>query len=335
MRKTLMLSAAAFGLAIGAPAFAQTTTGSETGTMAGQPAATAGATSGTSATAGTTAPGHTGAVHHWRHAARAGTAGSQVAQNSGQADMQNGAVRPGHVPGVGDSEPASNRASNIDRADTRSVIAPRLPAPSASANASPEQLLGVAQNALRRGQTGEAQEALERAETRALDRSTAQGNENMPAQGPFVQAIGQARRSLANHDVAQTQRDIQNAMSASSFAQNRAGASMSGSGMSGTGMSGAGMSGGMSGGYVGQSPAANSAYSGAAMAPGTNALATTGATNGNAVGASTGGPTNANGIPGTPNGISGQTGGNSGDSSGGTGGGSGSGNGGNGGTSSR
>ena len=318
MRKTLMVSAAALGLAFGAPAFAQTTTSTTMGTTMGTTGATPGAAD--SANMGTTAPAM---PYHARPAHRAaamngqGAAGAQMAQGA--------SVRPGHVPGVGDSEPSSTQASNINGANTRSVIAPRLPAPSAGANASPQQLLGVAQNALRRGKTGEAQEALERAETRALDRSTAQGNESTPAQGPLVQAIGQARRSLANHDVAQTQRDIQAAMSASSMAQN-GGAGMSGSagmaggGMSSGGMSGAGAPGGaMSGGYVGQAPA-NSAYSGAAMAPGTNALATTGATNGNAIGATTGGPAQANGIPGTPNGISSQQGSNTGGGGGGSGG---------------
>ena len=37
-----------------------------------------------------------------------------------------------------------------------------------------------------------------------------------------------------------------------------------------------------------------------------------GATNGNAVGATTGGPSQSNGIPGTPSGISGDTGANAG-----------------------
>lgn len=327
MRKTLMLSAAALGLAIGAPAFAQTaaTATQAPPAMSGTAADTGSATG--SAMGSATGSGGAMQTQHWNHA-------NHARMHSGM-QAQNGSVRPGHVPGVGDSELASNRASNIDRADTRSVIAPRLPVPATSANASPEQLLGVAQQALRRGRTGEAQEALERAETRALDRSTMAGNESQPAQGPFVQAIGEARRSLANHDMAGAERGINSAMSASTYAQNGSAGSGGMSGgttapgsMSSGGMSGAGMSGGTMG-AVGAAPAAgNGAYSGAAMAPGTNALATTGATNGNAIGATTGGPSQANGIPGTPNGISGQTGANSG---GGGGAGSGSGGGGTGG----
>ncbi len=266
MRKTLLTSAAVLGLAMGVPAFAQTT-------MNG--------TGGMGATNGVPAGGPAGMV------------------------------RPGHIPGVGNSEPASTQASNIDRADTRSVIAPRLPTPQVGANATPEQLLGVAQRALNRHRTGEAQEALERAETRALDRSTAPQSASTPNSAPMIQAIADARRSLASHDIAGTQQAISRAMSSSAYAQNGAqngGPGMGGSnaGMSG-GMSGAGMSGAPA---LGQAPAAGGATVMPGSTPGSNALSTTGATNGNSISADTGGPSNASGIPGTPNGISGNLGSN-------------------------
>jgi hypothetical protein len=49
---------------------------------------------------------------------------------------------------------------------------------------------------------GEAQEALERAETRALDRSVPAGTERDVATGPVVRAAGEARQALAAGNVA-------------------------------------------------------------------------------------------------------------------------------------
>ena len=332
MRTTLLMSAAMFGLAVGVPAFAQTTmtttvpsasgsTGAGT-TMGAAPAGSGAGSMGVGSMTGSTNGSATTAMpapHRPMHARRT------TMMNGDQGQLaSSGMVRPGHEPGVGNSEPSSTQASNIDRADTRSPIAPRLPAPSASLNASPEQLLGAAQQDLRRGRTGAAQEALERAETRVLDRSTQAGAASQPDTNPMIQAIGDARRSLANHDIVATQRAISTAIGSNSFAQGTgsAGGMNGGTGMSGgAGMSGAPMTGGgpMVGQAPTQAPMGNSAYS-PPSAPGTNALVTTGATNGNAIGATTGGPSQANGIPGTPNGISGQTGSNAGGGSSGTGG---------------
>lgn len=277
MRKMLMASAAMFGVAVGMPAFAQTAVGQ-------------------------TPPGSTT------------TSSPNPTMGSG------GMVRPGHVPGVGNSEPASNRASNITSTDTRSVIAPRLPSPQAGANATSEQLLGVAQQALHHGRTGEAQEALERAETRALDRSTAAANVKTPDAGPMIRAIGEARHSLARHDMAGAEEAIARAMRSSTDAQNGMSNGMSNGTSNGmnsgaTGMSGT--SGGMSGApAMGQAPMSSGATTMPGPTTGTNALSTTGATNGNAIGADTGGPSNASGIPGTPQGISGQMGSNTGNGGG-------------------
>jgi len=99
----------------------------------------------------------------------------------------------------GAGSPFSSRASHIDRADTRSVIAPRLPDPDASAN-SPQAYLAAAQRALARNQTGAAQEALERAQTRILTRSTDPSQANVPDDSGIARAITDARRALANRD---------------------------------------------------------------------------------------------------------------------------------------
>jgi len=104
-------------------------------------------------------------------------------------------ARPGNIIGTGMSLPRSDAASNIDPATTRSDLAPNLPAPAAADNV--QSLLIAARRALAAGRTGEAQEALERAETRALDRSVVVGTQNEPAGGPVIAGISRARSALA------------------------------------------------------------------------------------------------------------------------------------------
>lgn len=113
---------------------------------------------------------------------------------------QSNAIRPGHEPGVGLSEPASSMASNIASGDARSSIAPRLPNPQAGDAASPDQYLRDAQSALTQHKTGQAQEALERAQTRMLDRSVEQGETGSPSQDPRVASVEQARQALGHGD---------------------------------------------------------------------------------------------------------------------------------------
>ncbi len=97
------------------------------------------------------------------------------------------------------NNPQSGQASNITSADTRSQIAPALPSPGNAGT--PEQFLNRAEQALRAGRTGEAQEALERAETRLLDRSVnGPAAANQPDNGPRVDAIRRARMALASRD---------------------------------------------------------------------------------------------------------------------------------------
>lgn len=108
------------------------------------------------------------------------------------------------------SSPLSGKASNISGTDTRSAVAPRLPTPAAD---DPDRLLMSAQNALSRGRTGEAQEALERAETRLLDRSTLASDAGTPISGPRIDAIRQALSSLGSGDRAGAKAAITTAMS--------------------------------------------------------------------------------------------------------------------------
>jgi hypothetical protein len=66
------------------------------------------------------------------------------------------------------SLPMSDKAGNITAADTTSPLAARLPEPLVADNAPIRDFLVAGRNALAAGRTGEAQEALERAQTRAL-----------------------------------------------------------------------------------------------------------------------------------------------------------------------
>jgi hypothetical protein len=104
-------------------------------------------------------------------------------------------ARPGNEIGTGMSLPRSDRAGNLDAATTHSALAPNLPAPQNSGGV--RALLMEARQDLAADRSGAAQEALERAETRALDRSVPVGSEHIPAGDPVVSAVSQARAALA------------------------------------------------------------------------------------------------------------------------------------------
>lgn len=118
-------------------------------------------------------------------------------------------ARPGNDIGTGQSLPRSDKAGNINGATTRSDLAPNLPAP---ATDSVRGLLMEARQDLASGRTGAAQEALERAETRALDRSIPVGTERIPSEDPLVAATGQARDALGNGNIQGAMAIIDNAL---------------------------------------------------------------------------------------------------------------------------
>jgi hypothetical protein len=109
-------------------------------------------------------------------------------------------ARPGHEAGVGESLPRSTQASNIDTADTRSAIAPTLPGSGLGPDAAAHDYLKSARDALAAGRTGQAQQSLEMAETRALDRSVAQGQGSTPSDSQFVSQIREALHALGHGD---------------------------------------------------------------------------------------------------------------------------------------
>lgn len=117
----------------------------------------------------------------------------------------------GEQPGtMGGREPLSARPSNIGPQDQGyGRIAPALPSPELGPNASPADYLRAAQAALAAGRTGEAQQSLEMAQTRLLDRSVPYGQVNTPVNSPAISAIGQALQALSAGNTAQCMQLIQ------------------------------------------------------------------------------------------------------------------------------
>lgn len=127
------------------------------------------------------------------------TAISALAQVPAVMDPVTGA-RPGHAVGVGNSLPLSDKASNIVPADTRSAIAPTLPPAAIGADAGSRDYLRAARVSLIAGRTGQAQQSLEMAETRALDRSVSQGQTSTPSNSQLIARIRDARHALGGGD---------------------------------------------------------------------------------------------------------------------------------------
>jgi hypothetical protein len=124
------------------------------------------------------------------------------------------------VPAPPSHQPLSRRATNINQQDTRSVISPSLPAVPVGPNADATQYLQAAQSALSRGRTGEAQEALENAETYLLNRSVPQGAVNQPDQSPAVNNVSSALQALGAGDRGQAMNLIQQAITMTQTAMN-------------------------------------------------------------------------------------------------------------------
>lgn len=125
-----------------------------------------------------------------------------LAQSTAGLDPMTGA-RAGHEVGIGDSLPRSDKASNIGLSDTRSAIAPTLPPSTMGENAAAHDYLRAARASLVAGRTGQAQQALEMAETRVLDRSVPQGDASIPSDSRLVSRIRDARHALGGGDRAQ------------------------------------------------------------------------------------------------------------------------------------
>ena len=75
-----------------------------------------------------------------------------------------------------------------------------LPEPAVAADATPAALIDAAQKALAAGQVGQAQEAIERAESRLLVRDVDPRRIAIPSDDPRIALLQQARAALAAKD---------------------------------------------------------------------------------------------------------------------------------------
>jgi hypothetical protein len=98
----------------------------------------------------------------------------------------------------------------------RGIVLSPLPSPNLPEGAKPSDALRAAQAAMAAGRIGEAQEALEKAETRMLDRSVELGQTNNPSDNPTVGQISQALQALAAHDRTTSLQLIQAAIASAS-----------------------------------------------------------------------------------------------------------------------
>ena len=99
-------------------------------------------------------------------------------------------------PALAQQVPAASVAPADDRAD---IVQP-LPSPMIDDNAPPATFLRAARSALFTGDTGLAQEAMERAESRLLSRAVRPSLASQPSQQPLVAQIEAARNALSSGD---------------------------------------------------------------------------------------------------------------------------------------
>nr|WP_294509401.1 hypothetical protein [uncultured Rhodopila sp.] len=98
----------------------------------------------------------------------------------------------------------------------RTVIHAGLPAPDLGENARPSDFLRAAQGAVASGRKAVAQESLEMAQTRLLDRSVPLGQTQDPSKSPAVGQISQALQALNAGDRAACLQAIQAAIGSTS-----------------------------------------------------------------------------------------------------------------------
>jgi len=103
-------------------------------------------------------------------------------------------------------------AQTLAPVDAPSLPGVRLPIPEVDEDSPPSAFLNAARLAIAAGRDGEALEALERAESRALDRSVRPSRAGLPSPQPLVACIAQARAALAGGDRMQTLQLIDQAL---------------------------------------------------------------------------------------------------------------------------
>lgn len=110
------------------------------------------------------------------------------------------------------SQPLSERASNLPGQAAAPEVAPSLPVPDVGPDASAQDWLNAARAALALGHTGAAQEAMERAQTRLLDRSVPLFQTRQLSTHPAIPLISDALKALGAGDREAAMRDLDKAM---------------------------------------------------------------------------------------------------------------------------
>ena len=235
MRKALLASAALFGLVTTVPALTQTQTpgtppaapaGGDTAkpappsgeAAAGKPSggggAPAGGASGGAGSAQATAPGGAASGAPTPGGSGQGQAANQPTGNKPAAPGPTAGEGHPHRQATRAARPRARHVSAKQGAPGCARAAPPSTASPAGEDASVDRYLRDAQASLRRRCVGEAQDALERAETRALGDSPDAG----AGQDPTVEAIERAREALGHvryprPDLARGGRLVEQAMS--------------------------------------------------------------------------------------------------------------------------
>ncbi len=114
--------------------------------------------------------------------------------------LDSNAIRAGRENGDRDSLPKSNNASNIVGSAEGSGVAPTLPSPDIGPDAPIRDYLRSARAALVAGETGKAQQSLEMAATRSLNRAEPSALPNMPTNSAMANQIRDALQSLGSGD---------------------------------------------------------------------------------------------------------------------------------------
>lgn len=100
----------------------------------------------------------------------------------------------------GGHQPTSTMPTNTGPENTHTVWSPQLPSPTVSDDAPPAAFVKAAEGAIAAGRLGEAQEAIERAESRALDRTVRPSRANQPSRQLLVKQLADARQMLGHGD---------------------------------------------------------------------------------------------------------------------------------------
>ena len=145
---------------------------------------------------------------------------SRTSMTAGLAALAMTAAAPASAQPIDLLGPATVTAppDNAAPSDARSATAPWLPGPPLLSAEPPVAFLEAARRALETGRIGQAQEALERAETRLLSVASAPVQVGSPDSEHAVLAIRAAWRALAAHDRQGAIRAIEDALAAVTLA---------------------------------------------------------------------------------------------------------------------